>query len=93
MGCRQSSTLIEDDGRAGGGGREGGGGEEDALAFTNAAMDAKFQELKETLGLTRRQLFTLDKSWKAVQRKLTATGVEMFILSEWKEINTRGDLW
>ena len=55
------------------------GKSDDNLAFSNEAVDPKQLELQEKLGLNKRQLFTLDKSWKAIQRNLTATGVEMFI--------------
>ena len=64
---------------------EKGGGDtkkdaDDNLKFTGDAMDPKWKEVQERLGITRRQLFVLAKSWKGVQRNLADTGVEMFIL-------------
>ena len=72
MGCRQSGPVedkVKDDGKTAA----------NDVQFTKEAVDGPQQAVDERLGLTRRQLFTLDKSWKAVQRSLTATGVEMFI--------------
>ena len=62
---------------------EKGGGDtkkDDNLNFADEAMDPKWKEVQERLGIGRRQLFILAKSWKAVQRNLPDTGVEMFIL-------------
>ena len=71
--------------RRGGAQEEGGGAGEGAkadvdMAFTNEVMDPKYQILEERVGINKRQLFTLDKSWKGIQRKLTDTGMEMMIL-------------
>jgi hypothetical protein len=53
---------------------------ESAMAFTNEVVDPKVLEQQERLGLNKRQLFLLDKSWKNVTRSLTECGVEMMIL-------------
>ena len=74
MGCRTSSMVEEN------GGGDGKVGADNNLNFTNEVVDPKWQELEDRLGIGRRQLFVLTKSWKAVQRNLAETGVEMFLL-------------
>ncbi|XP_070181502.1 neuroglobin-1-like isoform X4 [Littorina saxatilis] len=74
MGCRQS-TVVDDSGKT-----ERQMKADANLNFAQEVLDPKYVELEQRLGITRRQLFTLHKSWKGVMRDMADCGVEMFIL-------------